>query len=167
MNRRSAALAALGFLAFAACAAPSQDSPTNEVTRRSVTLTEKAALSAIEQSERFETLELRINLLEWQTNSKDAAQLLRIHKSEDSDGLHVEVEILPDGQPYFESAEYFSGGIIPVTLVHPLVRRVVEITSIRDTDQEGLKEVSFAWDWKVCLDQQRLSAAGYQYWFHH
>lgn len=141
-------IGALAFLAFAGCAEPRSGGEPLQPVLNSVTLTEEAAREAIEHSVRFESHEQIVHLLEWQSNSKDAAQLIRIHKSQGAAGLLVEVEILPEGEPYIRSAEYFSGGIIPLTLVHPLVRRVVEINSIRDTDQEGMKEVSFAWDWK-------------------
>jgi len=114
---------------------------------KTAVLSEKEARAAIESSDRFETLEPKIHLLEWQTQSSHISELLRIYKHEESDGLHIDVEILPKGKPYFRSAEYFAGGVVPVTLVQPLVRRVVEIKSIRDTDYDGMKEVSFAWDW--------------------
>ncbi len=131
-------------IVFCSCGSPE---PPTVAQADPELLTEREIRDAIQGDADFGTPESTLHLLEWQVADPAHADLWRITRTEEPDGIRVRVEILPDGESLFRSAEYYAGGVVPLELARPLARRLTEVRQVTDGDYPGLKEVEFAWEW--------------------
>jgi hypothetical protein len=139
-------LLVVGLLACATgCTAPGPADGTG-ASAEIETLSPQLAQSIIEASELFSKKETTLHALEWQMDFGKEENLWAIHKEPAPNGrTAVTVEILEGAEGWIASAEYFSGGVVPLNLAQPVSPTVVAIESIEDAEYPQMKEVRFTW----------------------